>query len=356
MREKLRFACKKNEIALVHPYLPLWSGGYLYIGSFYGSGSGLLGLSPDTRDRVSVVWLLLRSNGRREKEECLACGLTNASAVVMNQVCKPYLDKFVIMFLDNIRIYSKFKEEHDAHLKVVFKKEELFSKLSKCEIRLQEKVLGTRLDMSTAYHPQTNGQTEHTIQTLKDMLRAGVIDFGGSWDVHLPLIRPELVQETTKKVVLIKEKLKAARDRQMSYADNRRTPLKFEVGDQVLLKVSPWKGVMRFGKKGNLAPRYVGPFEILERIGPIAYRLRLPKELSEVRDTFQVSNLKKCLADANLHVPLDEIKIGKTIHFVEKPIEIMDHEVKTFNSKILIVKCAGFQRVVLSLHGNARTI
>ncbi|GJR62518.1 putative reverse transcriptase domain-containing protein [Tanacetum coccineum] len=232
---------------------------------------------------------------------------------------------------------------------------------------------------STAYHPQTDGQSERTIQTLEDMLRACVIDFGGSWDVHLPLaefsynnsyhssircapfealygrkcrspvlwaeiresrlIGPELVQETTDKVVLIKEKLKAARDRQKSYADNRRKPLEFEVGDQVLLKVSPWKGVIRFGKKGKLAPRYVGPFEILERVGPVAYQLRLPEELSSVHDTFHVLNLKKCLADANLHVPLDEIKIDKTLRFVEEPVEIMDREVKSLKrSKIPIVK------------------
>ncbi|GKE79837.1 putative reverse transcriptase domain-containing protein [Tanacetum coccineum] len=117
------------------------------------------------------------------------------------------------------------------------------------------------------------------------------------------LIGPEIMQETTVKVVLIKERLKAARDRQKSYADNRRKPLEFQVGDQVLLKVSPWKGVVRFGKKRKLALRYVGPFKILERIGPVAYRLRLPQELSSVHDTFHVSNLKKCLADANLHVP-----------------------------------------------------
>nr|GEV11275.1 putative reverse transcriptase domain-containing protein [Tanacetum cinerariifolium] len=140
------------------------------------------------------------------------------------------------------------------------------------------------------------------------------------------LIGPELVQETIDKVVLINEKLKAARDRQKSYADKRRNPLEFEVRDQVLLKVLPWKGVIHFGKKCKLAPRYVGPFEILERIDLVAYRLRLPKELSEVHDTFHVSNLKKCLADANLHVPLNEIKIDKTLHFVEEPIEIMERE------------------------------
>nr|GFD05587.1 putative reverse transcriptase domain-containing protein [Tanacetum cinerariifolium] len=155
-----------------------------------------------------------------------------------------------------------------------------------------QKALGTRLDMSTVYHPQMDGQSEHTIQTLKDMLRACVVDFGGSWDVHLPLaefsynnsyhssislIGPELIQEITDKVVLVKEKLKAARDRQKSYVDNRRKLLEFEVCDLVMLKVSPWKGVIRFARKGKLASRYVGLFEILERIGPVAYRLRLHK-------------------------------------------------------------------------------
>ncbi|GJW55496.1 putative reverse transcriptase domain-containing protein [Tanacetum coccineum] len=190
-----------------------------------------------------------------------------------------------------------------------------------------QKALGTRLDMSTAYHPQTDGQSERTIQTLEDMLRACVIDFGGSWD------------ETTDKVVVIKERLQAARDRQKSYADNRRKPLEFEVGDRVMLKVSPWKGVVRFGKKGKLAPRYVGPFEILERIGPVAYRLRLPEELSGVHDTFHVSTLKKCLADASLHVPFNEIKVDKTLRFIEEPVEILDREVKSLKrSKISLVK------------------
>nr|GEW52935.1 hypothetical protein [Tanacetum cinerariifolium] len=122
------------------------------------------------------------------------------------------------------------------------------------------------------------------------------------------LIGPELIQEMTYKVVLIKEKLKVARDRKKSYADKRRKPIEFEVGDRVLLRVSPWKGVVYFGKKGKLASRYVGPFEILERIGLVAYRLRLLEELNNVHDPFHVSNLKKCLANANLHVPLDKIK------------------------------------------------
>ncbi|GKA30794.1 putative reverse transcriptase domain-containing protein [Tanacetum coccineum] len=208
-----------------------------------------------------------------------------------------------------------------------------------------QKALGTRLDMSMAYHPQRDGQSERTIQTLEDMLRACVIDFR------------ELVQETTDKVGLIKDGLKAARDRQKSYADNRRNPLEFEFGDQLLLKVSPWKGVVRFRKKDKLAPRYVGPFYILERICPVAYRLRLPQEFSCVHDTFHVSNLKKCFADANLHVPLEEIKVDKTLCFVEEPVEIMDREVKKLkHSRIQLLKFVGILNVVLSLHGNERIL
>ncbi|GJY40109.1 putative reverse transcriptase domain-containing protein [Tanacetum coccineum] len=136
-----------------------------------------------------------------------------------------------------------------------------------------------------------------------------------------------------------RHRLKAARDRQKSYADNRRKPLEFQVGDHVMLKVSPCKGVVQFGKKGKLAPRFVGPFEILERIGHVAYKLRLPEELSSVHKMFHVSNLNKCLADANLHVPLDEIKVDKTLRLVEEPLEIMDRGVKTLKrSKIPIVK------------------
>ncbi|GKC00531.1 hypothetical protein Tco_0986667 [Tanacetum coccineum] len=123
------------------------------------------------------------------------------------------------------------------------------------------------------------------------------------------------------------------------YEDKRRKPLEFEVGDQVLLRVSPWKGVVRFGKKGKLAPRYVGPFEILERIGLVAYRLRLPEELSSVYYTFHVSNLKKCLADANLHVLLDEIKVDKTLCFVKESVEIMDREIRMLKRRnIALVK------------------
>ncbi|GKF66052.1 putative reverse transcriptase domain-containing protein, partial [Tanacetum coccineum] len=176
--------------------------------------------------------------------------------------------------------------------------------------------------MSTAYHPQTDGQSERTIQTIEDMLRACAIDFGKGWVNHLPLCRlpvcwtevgeaqilgPELIQETTERIIQIKQRMQAARDRQKSYADLKRKPMEFQVRDKVMLKVSPWKGVVRFGKWGKL--RYVGPFKVIERVREVAYKLELPEELSRVHNTFHVSNLKKCHADKPLAVPLDGLHL-----------------------------------------------
>ncbi|GJV50461.1 putative reverse transcriptase domain-containing protein [Tanacetum coccineum] len=234
--------------------------------------------------------------------------------------------------------------------------------------RSLQNALGTNLDMSTAYHPQTDGQSERTIQTLEDMLRACAIDFGKGWVNHLPLVEfsynnsyhasikaapfealygrkcrspvcwtevgeaqilgPELIQETTEKIVQIKQRMQAARDRQKSYADLKRKPMEFQVGDKVMLKVSPWKGVVRFGKRGKLNPRYVGPFKVIERVGEVAYKLELPEELSRVHNTFHVSNLKKCHADEPLAVPLDGLHLDNKLHFVEEPLEIVGREVK----------------------------
>ncbi|GJS26017.1 putative reverse transcriptase domain-containing protein [Tanacetum coccineum] len=209
-----------------------------------------------------------------------------------------------------------------------------------------QEALGTHLDMSMAYHPQTDGQSERTIQTLEDMLRACILDFGGSWDVHLLLVEfsynnsyhssmrcapfEALYGRKCRSPIMWAEK---------SYADKRRKPLEFSVGDYVLLKVLPWKGVLHFGKKGKLAPRFVGPFEIIKKVGPVAYRLDLPEELNGVHDTFHVSNLKKCLADPTLKVPLDEIRVDAKLNFMEEPVEILEREFKKLKrSRIAIVK------------------
>ncbi|GKB22432.1 putative reverse transcriptase domain-containing protein, partial [Tanacetum coccineum] len=208
------------------------------------------------------------------------------------------------------------------------------------------KALGTQLDISTAYHPQTDGQSEKTIQTLEYMMRACVIDFGNVSIAYLlpefedaQLTGLEIVHETTEKIIQIKKRIQAARDRQKSYADRIGKPMEFEVGDKVMLKVSPWKGVIRFRKWGMPNPRYIGPFKILAKVGMVAYRLELPEKLSGVHSTFYVSNLKKCFSDEPLANPLDEIHIDDKLNFIEEPVEILDREVKRLKqSHIPIVK------------------
>nr|GEX75817.1 hypothetical protein [Tanacetum cinerariifolium] len=468
-------------------------------------------------------------------------GLTNAPAVfidLMNHICRPYLEKFVIVFIDDILIYSKSKEEHEVHLKLILeflKKEKLFGKFLKCEFWLQEKnkkfewgdeqenafqtlkdmlcdasilallegpddfvvycdasnqvIITARFATTQAKILEAQSEAFKNASTPTEMLKGLDKQFerkedGGlhlaeriwvpvygnlrtlimneahatRYSIHpgadkmyydlrglywwsgmkkdiamyvskcltcskvkaehqkpsgllqqleipewkweniimdfvnkLPktcsghdsiwvivdrltkfahflavrkLLGPEIVQETTDKIVQIKERLKLARDRQKSYVDKRRKPLEFSVGDKVLLKVSPRKGVVRFDKRSKLSPRYVAPFEIVERVGvvrfdkrsklspryvapfeivervgPVAYRLRLPKEFVGVHDTFHVSNLKKCLADVNLYVPLDEVKVDDKLRFVEEHIGILNRGVKKLKRRwIPIVK------------------
>ncbi|KAL0546694.1 hypothetical protein IC582_016606 [Cucumis melo] len=239
--------------------------------------------------------------------------------------------------------------------------------------------MGTRLDFSTAFHPQTDGQTERLNQVLEDMLRACALEFPGSWDSHLHLMEfaynnsyqatigmapfealygrccrspvcwgevgeqrlmgPELVQSTNEAIQKIRSRMHTAQSRQKSYADVRRKDLEFEIGDKVFLKVAPMKGVMRFERRGKLSPRFVGPFEILERIGPVAYRLALPPSLSAVHDVFHVSMLRKYVPDPSHVVDYEPLEIDENLSYVEQPVEVLAREVKTLrNKQIPLVK------------------
>nr|GFB03436.1 putative reverse transcriptase domain-containing protein [Tanacetum cinerariifolium] len=132
--------------------------------------------------------------------------------------------------------------------------------------------------------------------------------------------------------------------------------LEFQVGDKVMLKVSPWEGVIRFGKRGKLNPHYIGPFKILAKVGTVAYRLKLPEQLSKVHSMFHVSKLKKCMADEPLAIPLDEIQVDDNLNFIEEPVEIMDREVKRLKqSCIRLSRCVGTPREVLSSPGSVKT-
>ena len=233
--------------------------------------------------------------------------------------------------------------------------------------------LGTRLDLSTAFHPQTDGQSERIIQILEDILRACVLDFRGSWDQYLPLMEfaynnsyqssiqmapfealygrrcrspigwfevgesklvgPDLIQEAIEKVQLIRERLVTAQSRQKSYADQRRRPLEFGVGEHVFLRVSPMKGILRFGRRGKLSPRFIGPFEILERVGQAAYRLALPPDLSGVHPVFHVSMLRKYVHDPSHIIQHNLVELDENLSYSEQPEAIIDRRVKRLRSK-----------------------
>ena len=224
--------------------------------------------------------------------------------------------------------------------------------------------MGTRLTMSTTFHPHTDGQSEKTIQVLEDMLRACVLDHKGSWEEHFPLVEfaynnsyqasiqrapyealygrpcrspicwtevgensitgPDLIRDTSGKVSLIQQRLLTAQSRQKSYTNVRRQPLEFEVGDHVFLKVMLKKGVFRFGKRDKLSPRFIGPFEILERVGTVAYRLALLPSMSSVHKVFHVSMLRRYTLDPAHVVDWGEIEVDTDETFEKGPWCIMD--------------------------------
>ena len=224
--------------------------------------------------------------------------------------------------------------------------------------------MGTEVHLSTTFHPQTNGQLERTIQALEDMLRVYALEYTGNWDHNLPLVefaynnsyhssidmapyealygrrcrtpvcwdevgerklsKIELINQTREIISRIREKLRAAQDRQKSCADTRRRPLEFNVGDHVFLKVSPLKGSLRFGQKGKLTSRHIRPFEILQRVGPVAYRLALPSTLQGIQDVFHVSNLRRYIPDPAHVISHKPLQLKKNLTYIEEPVRILE--------------------------------
>ena len=276
----------------------------------------------------------------------------------LNKLAELYVDKIVRLYGTPVSIIS----DRDPRF------------TSRFWPSLQE-ALGTKVKFSTSFHPQTDGQSERTIQTLEDMLRACVMEFKGSWDQHLSLMEfsynnsyhaslgmapyealygrkcrtpicweeagerkllgPEIVQITVDKIEVIRSRLKTAQDRQKSYADLKRKDIEYQVGDKVFLKVSPWKSVMRFGKKGKLSPRFIGPYEIMERIGPVAYRLALPQELSKIHNVFHVSMLRKYRSDPSHILQEQPVELREDLTYAEEPVRILTRELRQLRSRTI---------------------
>ena len=276
------------------------------------------------------------------------------------------LDKLVHMYIKEVVI------RHGVPVSIVSDRDPRFN--SRFWKSFQE-CLGTELKMSTAYHPQTDGQSERTIQTIEDMLRTCALDFKGNWDDHLPLVEfsynnsfhasigmppyealygrkcrspvyweevgerkiigPELVQKTKEVIQLIQKRLVTAQSRQKRYADLTRKDMDFEEGEQVLLKVSPWKGLVRFGKKGKLSPRFIGPFEVLRQVGKVAYELALPPHMHHIHNVFHVSMLKKYQPDSSHVIEYEPIEVQPDLSYVEQPVKILDRKEKVLRNKTI---------------------
>ncbi|GJR22933.1 putative reverse transcriptase domain-containing protein [Tanacetum coccineum] len=194
--------------------------------------------------------------------------------------------------------------------------------------RLLQKALGTNVNMSNAYHSKINGQSERTIQTLEDMLRACVIDFGKRWDRHLPLVEFSYNNNYHASI-------KAAPFEAL-YGRKCRSRICWSEVRDIQLTGPELKGVIRFGKRGKLSPQYIGPFKIIERIGLVVYKLELPEKLHGIHNMFHVPNLKRFLADENLIILLEEIQLDDKLHFIEEPVEIVDCEVKQLKSWLIV--------------------
>ncbi|KAI3788521.1 hypothetical protein L2E82_01290 [Cichorium intybus] len=305
---------------------------------------------PKTRRGHDSIWVIV---DRLTKSDLFLAYKETAS---LGELAQLYIDEVI--------------RRYGAPLSIVSDRDPRFT--SNFWDSLQEK-MGTRIKMSTAYHPQTDGQSKRTIQTLEDMLRSCAIDFGGSWDQHLPLVEfsynnsyhsrfkmppfealygrkcrtpvcwleageakltgPEIVRMTNEKIGVIQANMKAAQDRQRSYSNLKKRPYDLKEGDLVMIKVSPWKGVIRFGKKGKLSPRYIGPFKILKRIGLQAFKLELPQELRGIHDTFHVCYLKKYFGKKELTIPLEEIRVETPNRLIEEPEAMLEVKTKKLRNR-----------------------
>ncbi|KAA3474334.1 DNA/RNA polymerases superfamily protein [Gossypium australe] len=274
------------------------------------------------------------------------------------------LDKLANLYI------SEIVRLHGVPLSIISDRDPRFT--SRFWKKLQE-ALGTKLSFSTTFYPQTDGQSERLIQVLEDMHQCCVLEFQGSWEKYLPLgeftynnsyhsslkMAPyealygrryrtplywtelkenqihgvDLVRETEEKVKVIRDCLKATSDKQKSYSDLKRKEIEFKVGDKVLLKVSPWRKVLRFGRKGKLSPRFIGPYEVTEMIGPVAYRLALPPELEKIHDVFHVSMLPRYRSNPS-HT---EVDIQPDLTYGEEPVRILAREVNQLRNKSIVI-------------------
>jgi hypothetical protein len=261
---------------------------------------------------------------------------------------------------------------HGVPKKIVFDRRTQFT--SKFWERLHES-MDTKLNFSSAYHPQTDGQTERVHQVLEDMLRACALQYGRSWDKSLPyaefsynnsyqeslkmapfemiygqrcrspifwnetgelqVFGLDIIQDTEKQVRVVRENLKDAQSRQKSYEDRRRRDLSFEVGDFVYLKVFPMRGLCQFKVRGKLAPRFIGPFKILEQKGDVTYQLEFLSQLSAVHDVFHVLQLKKCLRVPEEQVPLEDLVMSEDLTYQEYHVKLLETSERVTRNKTI---------------------
>ncbi|GKD79821.1 putative reverse transcriptase domain-containing protein [Tanacetum coccineum] len=274
---RVKAECQKPSGLLIQPEIPTWKWEIITM--------DFVTKLPKTSSGHDSVWVIV------DRLTKLAYFIPNKATDSMKTLTRLYIKEIISRHGVSISIIS----DRDSHFTSRF-------------WQSMQNAFGTQLDMSTAYHPETDEQSERTIQTLEDMLRACVIYF---WKRMGETLTTEIIHETAKKIVQIRQRLQAARDRQRSYANVRRKPLEFQVGDRVMLNV----------------------------VGPVAYKLEFPEELSNVHSTFHVSNLKKCLSDESFINLMKELRLEDKLNFMEEPIEIMDREVKQLRqSRIPIVK------------------